>query len=236
MSKIKTVIAGAKTLTVHFADGEKRATMGPTKLAEYLAEAGQWTFNVERTVDEGAATRVTDLQEELNASVEQTGERTFKFKVNKDGIKTMVAEKPPVNYIRLGRAATFTEAQSAAEYVRNTAKKEMPENKIAKLTATFEKGSVEGQVSSVFGDVLAYGPVGPVAAKLRDFVRITDADARYDELRAAYQSGAAVTDNFSPTAVFKYWFLLVTAAELPELPVESEAEEVDADEHEVEAA
>jgi hypothetical protein len=43
---------------------------------------------------------------------------------------------------------------------------------IVGLTKTFERGSVEGQIKSVFGDVFAYGMIPPVAAKVASPIKM----------------------------------------------------------------
>lgn len=221
-SKIKNIVVG-NTISAYFMDGNSIATMKPHRLMEILAELNQWTFPVERTSVEGAAERVQSLGKELKAEVTVTGDNTFKFKVSKDTVKTATAPAAPKHYIRLGKDAIFDNVEAAFNHVKSVAKTPAPANIINGLTKTFEKGSVEGQVKSVFHDVYTHGVEVPaVAQKVRDFQRLTDADSRYDALRAAVKAGQPSTETESVTTTFKYGFLIAIAKELP-APAPAEA-------------
>lgn len=221
MAKIKNVVVG-RTVSVYFSDDVKIATMGSHKLMEYLNQNRQWTFTVERTHDEEAMANIEKLKADLNAEVTATGNTTFKFKVTPKHIEEQTAEKEPKVYVRLGRNAMFDKPEDAFAYVRNHTKEAVPANMNHGLTKTFDRGSVEGQIKSVFNDVLTYGTdAAAVAQKVRDFKRITDADERYDPLRKAVETGAAAAEGFSVTTTFKYLYLVTVAKELP---VEEKAE------------
>lgn len=228
-TKIRNVIVG-KTISVYFVDGKKVATMKAHRLMEHLVAAGQWTFNVERTMDEGATEHVKALAEELKADISVVGDTTFKFKVRKDFIQTSTAPVEAKTYIRLGRDAIFDNVQAAFDHVRNVAKEAVPANMMVGLTKTFDRGTVEGQIKSVFSDVITYGVEAPaVAKKVTDFLAITDKDDRYAALRVAIEEGAAAAEGFSVNSTFKYLYLVTTAKELlaaaPEVQDEAKTEE-----------
>lgn len=232
MSKIRLVVVG-KTNSVYFTDDRKIATLGADRLMEYLVAAGQWTFNVDRTMDPEAVANVKKLGEELKADIQVTGDKSFKFKVKKEFVQASTAPTPAKTYIRLGKDAIFDNAAAAFEHARNVAKQPAPAGIMVGLTKTFERGSVEGQIKSVFSDVITYGVEVPaVAKKVLDFAELTSKDARYDALRAAVADGASAAEGSSVNSTFKYLYLVTAAKELAvsteEAPAADDSREEDA--------
>ena len=223
-SQIKNVIVG-KTISVYFKDGTKVATMKPHRLMEYLSEIGQWTFTVERTMDEEALKTLDILKEATKADVTVTGDKTFKFKVKKEFIKASTAPVENKTYIRLGRDAIFDNAAAAFEHVRTVEKKEAPAGIMVGLTKTFDRGTVEGQIKSVFSDVINYGLIPAVAKKVTDFARITAENANYDSLRKAVKEGASAAEGYSVNTTFKFLYLVTTAEELASTEAAAETKE-----------
>jgi hypothetical protein len=211
--KVKSVVL-KKKISVYFEDGSKKMNLKPSSVVELLKSSGRQKA-IPVSAEDGDE-RVDEIVEGLGREYKTDDSGAYMVKAGKELSKP---KTPGLPYFLLGGGLVFTDAEAAYEAVHGLVKNiDLNPRYGNKLTKTFRKAIVQGQVKSLFKDYKQFGvSVLPKIKAFAEWVAEQSDSENYAKYWEWYKAGVAPDQKETfqrgrvDTSYFKFWSLLKIA-------------------------